>query len=627
MKKGQVLEGTIEKVEFPNKGVVTVAEEGKSVIVKNGIPGQKVKFCVNKFKRGNAEGRLLEVLEKSPLETRKPVCSIFPVCGGCMYQTMSYEAQMDMKAEQVKNILNEAVNGEYLFEGVKASPKEFAYRNKMEFSFGDEYKDGPLTLGLHKKGSTYDVLTASDCKLVHDDMTKILNCVLEYFKERNVSYYKKMQHTGYLRHLLLRRGDRTGEILVNLVTTTQEEHDMSPLKEALLNLELEGKIVGFLHILNDSLSDVVQSDETRIIYGQDYFYEKLLNLEFKITPFSFFQPNSRGAEVLYSTVRDYIGDINDMTVFDLFSGTGTIAQVLAPVAKQVIGVEIIEEAVEAAKENAAHNGLSNCKFIAGDVFKVLDEIEEKPDVIVLDPPRDGIHPKALPKILDYGVDKIVYISCKVTSLARDLEMIQARGYEVVKSVAVDQFCQTVHVETVVLLSHKKPDGHINVKVEFGEGEGNVPLDNMVLEYSFEMNAHNRTLLSQIQRASRSADAMRLYPGAFSETLVQLMKEKKLSNKKLADASLVGERTIQRLRNEEEYPTTIQTVLGLCYGLQLSVPEAEMLVGKTDFNIKPTNPQNNAYRCVLSSCAENSIYEINKMLESCGFEPLGSSKLG
>ena len=468
MKKGQVLEGTIEKVEFPNKGVVTVAEEGKSVIVKNGIPGQKVKFCVNKFKRGNAEGRLLEVLEKSPLETRKPVCSIFPACGGCMYQTMSYEAQMEMKAEQVKNILDEAVDGEYLFEGVKASPKEFAYRNKMEFSFGDEYKDGPLTLGLHKKGSTYDVLTASDCKLVHDDMTKILNCVLEYFKQRNVSYYKKMQHTGYLRHLLLRRGDRTGEILVNLVTTTQEEHDMSPLKEALLNLELEGKIVGFLHILNDSLSDVVKSDETRIIYGQDYFYEKLLNLEFKITPFSFFQPNSRGAEVLYSTVRDYIGDINDMTVFDLFSGTGTIAQVLAPVAKQVIGVEIIEEAVEAAKENAAHNGLSNCKFIAGDVFKVLDEIEEKPDVIVLDPPRDGIHPKALPKILDYGVDKIVYISCKVTSLARDLEMIQARGYEVVKSVAVDQFCQTVHVETVVLLSRKTPDDTIEIDLDLDE---------------------------------------------------------------------------------------------------------------------------------------------------------------
>ena len=478
MKKREVYEGIIQKVAFPNKGLVNVEGEEKSVIVKNGIPGQKVKFCVNKIRKGKAEGRLLEVLEKSPLETREPVCSIFPACGGCMYQTMSYEEQMKMKGDQVKEILDAAILEDYEFEGVKASPKEFAYRNKMEFSFGDEYKDGPLSLGLHKKGSTYDVLTAADCKLVHEDMTKILLCVLEYFKERNVAYYKKMQHVGYLRHLLLRRGDQTGEILVNLVTTTQEEHDLSLLVDALLALQLEGKIVGILHVLNDSLSDVVQSDETRILYGQDFFYEKLLDMDFKITPFSFFQPNTKGAEILYKTVRDYIGDIHNMTVFDLFSGTGTIAQVLALVAKQVIGVEIVEEAVEAAKENAEHNGLSNCRFIAGDVFKVLDEIEEKPDVIVLDPPRDGIHPKALPKILDYGVDKIVYISCKVTSLARDLEMIQARGYQVEKCTAVDQFCQTVHVETVVLLSHKKPDGHINVKVEFGEGEGKVPLDDI-----------------------------------------------------------------------------------------------------------------------------------------------------
>ena len=479
MKKGQVYEGMIQKVEFPNKGIVQVDGEEKPVIVKNGIPGQKIRFCVNKLRKGKAEGRLLEVMEKSALETREPVCSIFPACGGCMYQTMDYQAQVKMKAEQIQSIMDAAVDGySYTFEGVKESPKEFAYRNKMEFSFGDEYKDGPLSLGLHKKGSTYDVLTASDCKLVHEDMTQILSCVLDYFKERCVSYYKKMQHIGYLRHLLLRRGDTTGEILVNLVTTTQEEHDLAPLVEKLLALPVEGKIVGILHILNDSLSDVVQSDETKILYGQDYFYEKIMGLEFKITPFSFFQPNSRGAEVLYSTVREYIGDIHDMTVYDLFSGTGTIAQVLAPVAKQVIGVEIIEEAVEAAKENAERNGLHNCRFIAGDVFKVLDEIEEKPDVIVLDPPRDGIHPKALPKILDYGVENIVYISCKATSLARDLEMIQARGYRVVKCTAVDQFCQTVHVETVVLLSHKKPDGHINVKVEFGEGEGKVPLDDI-----------------------------------------------------------------------------------------------------------------------------------------------------
>ena len=451
MKKGQIYEGIIEKVEFPNKGIVVVEREEKKVLVKNGIPGQKIKFAVNKMRKGKAEGRLLEVLEKSPLEQREPVCSIFPACGGCMYQTMLYEDQVQMKAEQVKEILDAAIVGDYEFEGVKKSPKEFRYRNKMEFSFGDEFKDGPLSLGLHKKGSTYDVLTACDCKLVHEDMTKILMCVLDYFKERNASYYKKMQHVGYLRHLLLKRGDITGEILVNLVTTTQEEYDLTPLVEALLALELEGKIVGILHILNDSLSDVVQSDETRVLYGQDYFYERLLGMEFKITPFSFFQPNSRAAEVLYSTVRDYLGDMKGKTLYDLFSGTGTIGQILSPVAEQVIGVEIVEEAVKAANENAKHNGITNCNFLAGDVFKVLDEIEEKPDVIVLDPPRDGIHPKALPKILDYGVDKIVYISCKVTSLARDLEMIQARGYKVVKAVAVDQFCHTVHVETVCLL--------------------------------------------------------------------------------------------------------------------------------------------------------------------------------
>lgn len=455
MRKGQVYEGIIEKVEFPNKGIVSVEGEDKNVIVKNGIPGQKVRFAVNKMRKGKAEGRLLEVLEKSPLEQREPVCSIFPACGGCMYQTMPYEKQMEMKGQQVKEILDAAIVGDYIFEGVKASPKEFAYRNKMEFSFGDEYKDGPLSLGLHKKGSTYDVLTASDCKLVHEDMTKILTCVLDYFKERNASYYKKMQHVGYLRHLLLRRGDVTGEILVNLVTTTQEEYDLQPLVSALLALELEGKIVGILHILNDSLSDVVQSDETRVLYGQDFFYEKLLGMEFKITPFSFFQPNSRAAEVLYSTVRDYLGDMKGKTLYDLFSGTGTIGQILSPVAEEVIGVEIVEEAVKAANENAAHNGITNCKFLAGDVFQVLDEIEEKPDVIVLDPPRDGIHPKALPKILDYGVDTIVYISCKVTSLARDLEMMQARGYRVVKAVAVDQFVNTVHVEVISLLQRDK----------------------------------------------------------------------------------------------------------------------------------------------------------------------------
>lgn len=457
MKKGEIYEGTIEKVDFPNKGRVMVGDE--KVTVKNGIPGQKIRFMINKKRSGRAEGRLMEVLEPSPLETRTPVCSIFPDCGGCMYQTMDYEEQLRMKERQVRDLLDAALKeggqSSYTWEGIHGSPIEFGYRNKMEFSFGDEYKDGPLSLGLHKKGSTYDVLNAYDCKLVHEDMTKILACVHNYFKTRNVPYYKKLQHTGYLRHLLLRRGVTSGEILVHVITTSQEEHDLSPLKEELLALPLEGKIVGIMHIINDSLSDVVQSDETRILYGQDYFYETLLGLRFKISTFSFFQPNSLAAEVLYSIVRNYIGDTKDRVVFDLYSGTGTIAQLAASVADEVIGVEIVEDAVKAARENARLNGLSNCRFIAGDVLKVLDDLTEKPDVIILDPPRDGIHPKALPKILSYGVEHIVYISCKATSLTRDLPSFLEAGYRLEKACCVDQFCQTVHVETVTHLVKSK----------------------------------------------------------------------------------------------------------------------------------------------------------------------------
>ena len=459
MKKGEIYEGVIEKIDFQNKGRVKIKDT--TVTVKNGIPGQKVRFMINKKRGGRVEGRLLEVLEKSELEKRDPLCSIFPSCGGCMYQTMLYEEQLKMKEEQIKKLFDDVVDYEYTFEPIKGSPIEFAYRNKMEFSFGDEYKDGPLSLGLHKKGSTYDVLNAEDCKLVHEDMDKILSCVLHYFRERGVSYYHKMQHTGYLRHLLLRRGSRTGEILVNLVTTSQEEYDLEPLKEALLALNLEGSIVGILHIINDSLSDVVKSDETRLLYGQDYIEEELLGLRFKITPFSFFQTNSLGAEVLYSKAREYVlsggfGDVagSKPVIYDLYTGTGTIAQMLSPVASKVIGVEIVAEAVEAAKKNAAQNGLTNCEFIADDVLKALDNIEIKPDFIVLDPPRDGIHPKALEKIIDYGVDRMVYISCKPTSLARDLVTLQERGYKVEKCCCVDMFPNTGHVETVVGLHRK-----------------------------------------------------------------------------------------------------------------------------------------------------------------------------
>ena len=470
MKKGQMCEGIIEYIDFPNKGRVKV--EDQYVTVKNGIPGQKIRFVINKKRKDRCEGRLLEVLEKSPLETIEPVCHEFPACGGCMYQTMSYDEQLKMKAGQVKKLLDTAISSagqvdaegkpDYVFEGITGSPKQWAYRNKMEFSFGDDHLDGPLTLGLHKKASTYDILTVDDCKIVHDDFTAVLKTVLDYFTEHPMPYYKKMKHTGYLRHLLVRRSETTGEMLVHLVTTSQEECDLTELTQCLLALQLEGRIVGIMHIINDTLADVVQSDETRILYGQDYFYEHILGLKFKISTFSFFQTNTLGAELLYDIARSYIGDTKDMTVFDLYSGTGTIAQILAAVAKKVVGVEIVEEAVEAAKQNAAANGLDNCEFIAGDVLKVIDDIEEKPDYIILDPPRDGIHPKALQKIIDYGVKNIVYISCKPTSFARDLAVFQERGYELKRVSNVDLFPETVHVETVVKLSLKTNQPKIEV---------------------------------------------------------------------------------------------------------------------------------------------------------------------
>ncbi|MCM1570208.1 MAG: class I SAM-dependent RNA methyltransferase, partial [Roseburia sp.] len=524
MKKGQVYEGVVTRVDFPNRGIVQVGEE--TVVVKNSLPGQKVKLSINKVRKGKAEARLLEVLEKSPLETGYP-CSHFGVCGGCTYLSLPYEEQLRIKGEQVKKLLDGVLFKEqgsfgqqepYVWEGIKASPAAYEYRNKMEFSFGDEYKDGPLSLGMHKRGSFYDVVSVEDCRIVDSDYRLILKTVREYFTEKQVSFFHRMTHVGYLRHLLVRKASGTGEILVALVTTSQapqngekgdasthtcdEKELMRGFLDRLLALEktgrLQGHFAGVLHIINDSSADVVKSERTDILYGQDFFYEKLLGLDFKVSVFSFFQTNSHSAAVLYETVREYVGERQDAArgsgkegedsgkagevsrkesealgedgpvVFDLYTGTGTIAQLMAPVAKKVIGVEIVEEAVEAARRSAKENGLDNCEFIAGDVLKALDDIADKPDLIILDPPRDGIHPKALPKIIDYGVEHIVYISCKPTSLVRDLEVFLGRGYRVEKAVAVDQFPWTANVESIVLLSKLHAKQKIEVELEMGE---------------------------------------------------------------------------------------------------------------------------------------------------------------
>lgn len=457
MKKGVEYTGVVTKIAFPNKGEVDCGEDGIAS-VKGTLPGQKVKFVVSKKRSGKAQGRLKEIIEKSPMEDVEPNCPHFGDCGGCSYQTMSYENQLKLKEDMVKGILDNAIKGDYQFEGILGSPVQWGYRNKMEFSFGDEFKDGPLALGMHKKNSFHDIVTVDNCKIVDRDYNIILRCVLDYCVKKELPFYHKLRHEGYVRHLLVRRTTKTKELLVALVTTSDAEMekkaDLMSLVEEIKALDLSAKLCGVIHIINDGLADVVQSDETRVLYGQEYVYEELLGLKFKISVFSFFQTNSLGAEVLYSKAREYIGETKDKLIFDLYSGTGTIAQILAPVAKKVVGVEIIEEAVEAAKVNASLNNLDNCEFIAGDVLKVIDDLQDKPDLIVLDPPRDGINPKALQKIIDFGVDRMVYISCKPTSLARDLEMLQEQGYKVVKAAAIDQFPNTNHVETVCLLSRK-----------------------------------------------------------------------------------------------------------------------------------------------------------------------------
>ena len=478
MKKKDEIILEIADVNFPNKAYGYY--EGEKVIVKNAVPGQKVQAQVFKKRGSGVEARLQEVIERSPMERETGMCSHYALCGGCTYQTMRHEEELRLKERQVKRLLENAGICVQSWEGIVPAPSETGYRNKCEFSFGDEEKDGDLALGMRKRMSYYEVVTLKDCNIVDADYLRIIEGTLQFFQERKVPFYHKARHDGSLRHLVVRKGAATGEILINLVTSSEVSFSVEEFKDMLLGLELDGSVCGILHSVNDGLADVVKSDEMRLLYGRDFFMEKLFDLEFKVSVYSFFQTNSAGAEKLYSIVKEFAGDVADKTVFDLYCGTGTIGQIMAEAgSKKVIGIELIEEAVVAANENAKRNHLENCTFLAGDVLKMVDELKERPDLIIVDPPRDGIHPKAIGKIIAFGAPEIVYVSCKPTSLARDLEIFQQEGYQVERVKLMDMFPRTVHVETVCLLSHKSPDSHINVTVEFGEGEGKVPLDKIV----------------------------------------------------------------------------------------------------------------------------------------------------
>ncbi|WP_148551373.1 23S rRNA (uracil(1939)-C(5))-methyltransferase RlmD [Paraclostridium bifermentans] len=451
MKRRDIIEFEIDKMEFGGTSVSRLGN--RDIYMKGGITGQKVKASVKKTKSGKAEVKMMELLESSPLETETP-CKHFNVCGGCSMLSVPYEKQLEIKERQVMDLFLEQDIFGFNFQGIEQSPQTKEYRNKMEYTFGDEMKDGPLTLGLHKKGKHIDILTVDGCFLVDNDFINVLTSTVEYFNEKNTPYYRNMSHKGYLRNLVVRKGINTNEMMVNIVTSSQEDFDMTEYKDMLLNLDLKADLVSILHTINDGLADAVNCDELIVLHGRDYIQEELLGLKFKISPFSFFQTNTKGAEELYKIAREFVGEHNDKVVFDLYSGTGTIGQVMAEKAKKVYGIEIIEEAVEAANKNAKLNNLTNCEFIAGDVAKTVYKLKAKPDIIIVDPPRPGVHKDAIRDISKFDSKEIVYISCNPKTLVLDLVEFKKYGYEVEKVKCMDMFPNTPHVETIVKLYKK-----------------------------------------------------------------------------------------------------------------------------------------------------------------------------
>ena len=443
------------------------------------------------------------------MSEQRQICRDHEMCGGCVYQGVPYEEQLANKFGEVKSLLDakSIKYGELL--PIEPAPCRFEYRNKMEYTFGDMEKGGPTTLGMHRKKHFMSIVTVDECQLVHEDFNKILHATLEFVNERGYTHYHKKRHTGLMRNLILRRGVRTGEILVNISTSSEGEpggaseamrgqdlpgepggasetmrgqdlpgepggapegqgqqgaasvseaaqgFDEQAYVDLILGLPLENKVVGILRTINDRLADAVYCDELRVLHGRDYYNEEILGLKFQVKAFAFFQTNVDAVEKLYSYALGLIDDFADKKAFDLYCGTGTITQVLAKKASEVVGVEIVEDAVEAAKAAAALNGLDNCRFIAGDCFEVLDSIDDKPEVIVVDPPRVGIKTDALDKIISYGVDQIVYISCNPKSLVENLYYMQYYGYQVKSIKPFDNFPGTKHVEAVTMLSRTK----------------------------------------------------------------------------------------------------------------------------------------------------------------------------
>ena len=468
---------TLEIVDCGTDGEGIGKADGFTVFVKDAVIGDTVTAKIMKAKKNYGYGRLMEILNASPYRV-EPVCPSARQCGGCQLQAVSYEEQKVFKEKKLRGHL-ERIGGftEFPMEPLIGMDDPYHYRNKAQFPVGRN-KEGRIVTGFYA-GRTHAIIENRDCALGIPQNKDVLDRVIAHMEKYNIAPYDEATGKGLVRHIFVRYGFFTGELMVCLIINGQDLPHQRELVEKLC--EIPGMTSISLN-MNKKRSNVILGDKVKTIWGEDYITDKIGDISYEISPLSFFQVNPKQTWKLYSKALEYADLYGEETVWDLYCGIGTISLFLAQKAKFVRGVEIVPAAIEDAKRNAQINHIENVEFFVGKAEEVLPREYEKngvyADVIVVDPPRKGCDEMLLKTILKMQPKRVVYVSCDSATLARDLRFLCDNGYELKKVCGVDQFPQTVHVETVVLLYHKKPDGHINVKVEFGEGEGKVPLDNI-----------------------------------------------------------------------------------------------------------------------------------------------------
>ena len=451
--------------------------DGFTVFVKDAVIGDTVTAKIIKAKKNYGYGRLMEVLKPSPYRV-EPKCEFARQCGGCQLQALSYDQQLVFKTNKVKGHL-ERIGGftDIPMEPIIGMDELFHYRNKAQFPVGRN-KEGKIVTGFYA-GRTHNIIENRDCALGVAENKEVLDRVIAHMEKYGIEPYNEATGKGLVRHVLIRYGYFTKEVMVCLILNGNKIPKEEQLVKSLC--EIPGMTSITINV-NKKHSNVILGEEIRLLWGQEYITDRIGDISYQISPLSFYQVNPMQTQKLYAKALEYADLHGQETVWDLYCGIGTISLFLAQKAKFVRGVEIVPAAIENAKENAKLNGLENTEFFVGKAEEVLPREYKKngvyADVIVVDPPRKGCDETLLETMIEMNPERIVYVSCDSATLARDLKYLCERGYELRKVCPVDQFGMTVHVETVVLLSHKKPDGHINVKVEFGEGEGKVPLDDI-----------------------------------------------------------------------------------------------------------------------------------------------------